>query len=203
MTEAESLSQLIGEYSGCTRCALHGNRTNMVFGAGDENAELVFVGEAPGRVEDEQGIPFVGPAGRLLDRLLDGIGLSREQVYITNVVKCRPPGNRDPLPREIEACNPLLSGQLNLIRPKILCALGRVAGAVVLEKNIQISKVHGERFPHPGYFIVPVFHPAAALRTPSTMELIESDFQRLSEYLEDDEPPPSPPRDEPEQMGLF
>lgn len=164
-SEAGTLAELQEVLGECTRCPLHKARTKIVFGMGDENADLLFVGEAPGRAEDAQGLPFVGPAGRLLDELLMGIGLRREQVYIANVVKCRPPGNRDPLPNEIVTCNPFLLGQTRIIRPKILCALGRVAASVILDKNVQMNKVHGQKFPGPGYFFVPVFHPAAALRT--------------------------------------
>jgi DNA polymerase len=202
-SEAGTLAELQEVLGECTRCPLHKGRAKIVFGMGDENADLLFVGEAPGRAEDAQGLPFVGPAGRLLDELLMGIGLRREQVYIANVVKCRPPGNRDPLPNEIDTCNPFLLGQTRIIRPKILCALGRVAASVILDKNVQMNKVHGQKFPGPGYFFVPVFHPAAALRTPSTRGVLLEDFERLKEYLEQDEQPPGPPAPEPEQMGLF
>lgn len=203
MVEAASLQELREELGDCGRCALQAGRTNIVFGEGDANAELMFVGEAPGRVEDELGLPFVGPAGKLLDELLASISLERGQVYITNVVKCRPPGNRDPIPQEIEACGPFLDEQVRLISPKILCALGRVAAGVLLEKTIQISKVHGKRLDGPGYFIVPVFHPAAALRTPSNRDLLFEDFQKLREYLHDDQAPPPPPSQQAEQLGLF
>lgn len=174
-----------------------------MFGVGNPEADLLFVGEAPGRVEDAQGLPFVGPAGKLLDQLLQGIGLSRSQVYITNVVKCRPPGNRDPVPDEIEKCNGYLAKQIELIQPRILCALGRVAAGLILERTIQISKLHGRKIEGPGYFIVPVFHPAAALRSSASMEMIRGDFANLKKYLDEDVQPPEPPAMEPEQMGLF
>jgi len=199
---ASSLDELKEILGDCGRCPLSANRKMIVFGMGNPASSLLFVGEAPGRAEDEQGLPFVGPAGKLLDELLSNIGLRRSDVYITNVVKCRPPGNRDPLPQEIETCNPFLKEQIRLIAPKIVCSLGRIAAGVMLERNIQISKVHGMRFPGPGYFNVVAFHPAAALRTPSTMEMITEDFMRLREYLDDEEIPPGP-KDEPEQMGLF
>ena len=169
MNEARNLGELREMLGECTRCSLSGGRTRLVFGDGSERARLMFIGEAPGRAEDAQGLPFVGPAGKLLDRLLSGIGLRRGDVYITNVVKCRPPGNRDPQPEETNTCNPFLEGQIALIRPKIVCALGRVAASIVMDKPVQITKMHGQKFMGAGYFIVPVFHPAAALRAASTM----------------------------------
>ncbi|MBU4385458.1 MAG: uracil-DNA glycosylase, partial [Actinobacteria bacterium] len=127
----------------------------------------------------------------------------RGDVYITNVVKCRPPGNRDPLPEETEVCGPFLQDQIELIRPKILCALGRVAAGLMMGKSVQITRIHGQRFDGPGYFLVPVLHPAAALRASSNMDLIRQDFRNLEAYLADEESPPEPPTPEPEQMGLF
>lgn len=204
MDESESLEELRGVLGDCTRCPLHNSRTHVVFGVGNPDAQLMFVGEAPGRSEDIQGLPFVGPAGKLLDELLSAVlGMDRGEVYITNVVKCRPPGNRDPLPLESGTCSPFLQGQIGLIRPKIVCSLGRIAAGIMLERNIQITKVHGQKFDGPGYFNVPVFHPAAALRAPSTRELLADDFQKLKSYLSEDESPPEPPAPEPEQMGLF
>lgn len=203
MGDVNHLEDVRRELGDCTRCPLHKGRTNIVFGAGNSGADLVFVGEAPGRAEDAQGLPFVGPAGRLLDDLLAGIDLARDDVYITNVVKCRPPGNRDPQPQEIEACGPFLADQLRLLEPRLVCALGRVAAGVLLQKNVQISKIHGQRLKGPGYFLIPVYHPAAALRTPSNRDLLKRDFELLRQYLDDSEPPPGPPAPEPEQMGLF
>lgn len=197
------LSEMSDNVRNCTRCPLAKGRKNAVFGMGDTGASLMFVGEAPGRVEDEQGLPFVGPAGALLDELLGGVGMSRKETYITNVVKCRPPGNRDPLPQEIRACREYLEAQIEAIEPAVICALGRVAAGVMMEKNVQITKVHGQKFPGPGYFVVPVFHPAAALRTPRTRSLLEEDFRRLSQYLEEGEEPPGRPALEPEQLDLF
>lgn len=209
MIEADTLEELREVLGECTRCRLCAGRTNIVYGTGNPTARLMFVGEAPGRVEDREGLPFVGPAGRLLDDLLNGIGLSRRDVYIANVVKCRPPGNRDPEPVEVEACNPFLTGQIRIIKPGIICELGRVAAGVMMKRKIQITRIHGQRFPGDGYLNFPVFHPAAALRSPDTMRLLRDDFLKLKTYLEQDESPqadeppePEPPR-EPEQMGLF
>lgn len=202
VSEAETLEEareILGE---CTRCPLHESRKKLVFGAGNPEARLMFVGEAPGRAEDAQGLPFVGPAGKLLDDLLAGIGLRRPDVYITNVVKCRPPGNRDPLPLEIETCGPFLRAQIRIIAPKVVCELGRIAAGVMMERTIQISRIHGQKFNGPGYFNVPVFHPAAALRTPDTMRLLREDFEKLASYISQEAPPP-PAGPEPEQMGLF
>ncbi|HEY5501895.1 MAG TPA: uracil-DNA glycosylase [Candidatus Anoxymicrobiaceae bacterium] len=203
MCEADSLEELRETLGVCQRCPLSQSRNKLVYGAGNPDADVMFVGEAPGRAEDAQGLPFVGPAGHLLDDLLTGIGLAREDVYITNVVKCRPPGNRDPLPLEVEACNPFLTGQIALIKPKIICELGRIAAGIMMGRQIQITKIHGQKFLGRGYLNVPVFHPAAALRAPATADLLRQDFVNLKSYLEEDEPPPPAPEAEPEQMGLF
>jgi uracil-DNA glycosylase family 4 len=202
MYEADSLEELREMLGDCKLCPLSAGRTKLVYGDGNPDAELMFVGEGPGRAEDAQGLPFVGPAGKLLDRMLASINLRREDVYITNVVKCRPPGNRDPEPEEIQTCNPFLKGQISLIKPKIICELGRVAAGVMMGRQIQITRIHGQKFIGDGYSNVPVFHPAAALRGQDTMRLLEQDFQNLKSYLEQSEPPPPPPP-EPEQMGLF
>ena len=203
MYEADSLEELCEILGDCQRCPLSQARTRIVYGAGNPDAELMFVGEAPGRAEDAQGLPFVGPAGRLLDDLLASVGLARDEVYITNVIKCRPPGNRDPLPLEVETCNPFLAGQIALIKPKIICELGRIAAGIMMGRQIHITRIHGQKFLGRGYLNVPVFHPAAALRTPATAELLRQDFVNLKSYLEEDEPPPPAPEPEPEQMGLF
>jgi len=203
MYEADSLEELREILGDCTRCPLHESRNKLVYGAGNPDAQLMFVGEGPGRAEDAQGLPFVGPAGKLLDEMLTSIGLARADVYIANVVKCRPPGNRDPLPLEVETCIPFLQGQIKLIKPKVICELGRIAAGVMMERQIQITRIHGQKFLGPGYFNVPVFHPAAALRAPATMQLLREDFQNLKSYLEEQEPPPPEPEPEPEQLGLF
>ncbi len=205
METGETLAQLRERVDECTLCSLGKSRTNLVFGDGSETAELMFVGEAPGRVEDQTGLPFVGPAGKLLDRMLGGIGIERSEVYITNVVKCRPPGNRDPEPGEHQTCNPYLQDQFRIINPTIVCALGRIAAGVLLGRSIQITKLHGNKIEHRGRVIVPVFHPAAALRSADNMQKLEHDFDMLRLYL-DEEPPPDPQRadtGEAEQLGLF
>jgi len=199
----KTLEELREELGECTRCLLSRGRNNIVFGDGNPDAQLMFVGEAPGRAEDAQGLPFVGPAGKLLDRLLEDIGLNRGDVYIANVIKCRPPGNRDPQLEETEACSPFLQEQIEIIRPRILCALGRVAAGFMMGKSVQITRIHGQRFEGAGYFLVPVLHPAAALRASSNMDLIRQDFKSLETYLAEDATPPEPPAAEPEQLGLF
>lgn len=150
----------------CTRCALAAGRTNVVFGMGDPDADLMFIGEGPGQQEDEQGLPFVGRSGQLLDRLMfEEMGLTRDRVMIVNSVKCRPPGNRDPLPEELEACTPYLSQQIELIAPKVIVTLGNFASRYVLQTKDGISKLRGSVYPHPsGASVVPTFHPAAVLR---------------------------------------
>ena len=206
MCEAGTLAELQEELGVCQRCPLSQSRNQLVFGSGNPEADLMFVGEAPGRAEDAQGLPFVGPAGHLLDDLLASIGLDRKDVYITNVVKCRPPGNRDPLPLEVETCNPFLACQIELIKPKIICELGRIAAGIMMGREIKITRIHGQKFLGRGYLNVPVFHPAAALRAPATADLLRQDFVNLKSYLASDEPPPPPPPappPEPEQMGLF
>ena len=155
---------------GCTKCALAAGRTQVVFGVGSREADLVFVGEGPGAEEDRQGIPFVGRAGQLLTRLIEGIDLTRDDVYIANVVKCRPPGNRDPQPVEIEACRPYLEAQLGLLRPKVVVTLGNFATKLLLDTKQGITKLRGQEFPWAGGdgagegVIVPTLHPAAVLR---------------------------------------
>jgi len=181
-------------------CALGETRTNLVFGVGSPDADLMFVGEAPGANEDLKGEPFVGAAGQLLDKLLASIGLKREQVYIANVLKCRPPGNRDPLPEEIERCKPYLMEQIDLIKPKVLATLGNHATKLILETNVGITKLHGKQIIRPDYIVFPIYHPAAALYTPAYLAALEEDFQKLKEVLEEDvELPPA----EPEQISLF
>jgi uracil-DNA glycosylase len=163
---------------GCTRCPLAETRTQVVFGAGDPGADLMFVGEGPGAEEDKQGIPFVGRAGQLLTRLIEGIGLTRDGVYIANVVKCRPPGNRDPQPDEIEACRPYLEGQLDFLRPRVVVTLGNFATKLLLETKDGITKVRGREFPYrDGAVLIPTFHPAAVLRGGGTaLAQVRGDF---------------------------
>ncbi len=148
----------------CTRCALAATRTKVVFGAGDAHADLMFVGEGPGAEEDRQGIPFVGRAGQLLTRLIEGIGLTRDDVYIANVVKCRPPGNRDPEPAEIAACRPFLDAQLGFVAPRVVVTLGNFATKLLLDTKTGITKLRGREVPFRGGVLVPTLHPAAVLR---------------------------------------
>src|SRR5262245_41309468 len=170
------LDELQQEASGCTRCRLAEGRTQVVFGVGDPNADLMFVGEAPGFHEDKQGYPFVGQAGKLLDKLLGGIGLERADVYIANVIKCRPPGNRDPVPDEIEACEPYLFRQIELIEPRVIATLGNFATKLLSGKQVGITRVHGQEqavtLAGRQLLLYPLYHPAAALYTPSMLTVL-------------------------------
>lgn len=181
------LVELFKEVSVCEKCPLHETRGKAVFGAGNADADLMFVGEAPGAEEDRQGLPFVGRAGQLLNELLQGIGLSREEVFITNVLKSRPPGNRDPQPMEIEACRPYLFEQVRLIEPRVVCTLGNFATKLLSGSPVGITKVRGAPQVHDlggrTVFLLPLFHPAAALRTPAVKETLRGDFERLPELL--------------------
>jgi len=189
----EKLVELYEEVRACTKCPLHETRTKAVFGAGDADAEVMFVGEAPGADEDCQGLPFVGRAGQLLNELLEGIGLSREDVFIANVLKSRPPGNRDPLPAEIEACKPYLFEQVRLIEPRVVCTLGNFATKLLSGNPAGITRVRGTPQVHElggrGVFLLPLFHPAAGLRTPAVKEQLRADFQLLPQLI--DGPPPA------------
>ncbi len=168
MTDADAraaeLAELAMAASTCTLCGLSEGRTNVVFGSGDADADLMIVGEGPGQREDEQGLPFVGPSGRLLDELLGEIGLERDTVYIANVVKCRPPRNRDPREEEIEACKPYLRSQLTLVDPKVVLTLGNFASKLLLRTKTGITRLRGHAYPWWRRHLVPTFHPAAALR---------------------------------------
>lgn len=173
---------------GCARCAeLAATRTSVVFGAGNADAELMFVGEAPGANEDLQGLPFVGAAGKLLEQLLGEIGLSRSEVFIANVLKCRPPGNRDPQSGEIDNCRPYLIRQVELIEPRVICTLGNFATKLLRGDPAGITRVHGAPEVHTvgthTVRIYPLFHPAAALYTPRTLETLREDFARLPAVL--------------------
>jgi DNA polymerase len=183
----DSLVDLYKEVEACTKCPLHETRTKAVFGAGDADAELMFVGEAPGAEEDRQGLPFVGRAGGLLNELLEGIGMSREDVFIANVLKSRPPGNRDPQPLEIEACRPYLFEQVRLIEPKVVCTLGNFATKLLSGNPSGITRVRGTPQVHNlggrTVFLLPLFHPAAALRTPAVKETLRGDFEALPKLL--------------------
>jgi uracil-DNA glycosylase len=201
----------------CTRCRLSQGRTQVVFGAGNPHADVMFVGEAPGFHEDKQGIPFVGQAGKLLDRLLAGVELRREDVYIANVLKCRPPGNRDPQPDEIESCEPHLFRQIELIEPKVIATLGNFATKLLSGRPLGITRVHGQEQPLTiagrSVLLYPLYHPAAALYTPAMLKVLEADFARLPELVgrgvqptpvAAPEPEPEPVVAAPaEQLGLF
>jgi uracil-DNA glycosylase family 4 len=197
------LESLAAEISRCTRCLLHRGRTKAVPGVGPSNAEIIFIGEAPGFHEDQQGLPFVGAAGNFLDELLESIGLKREEVFIANVIKCRPPGNRDPLPEEIEACRPHLDRQIELIQPKLVVTLGRFSMARAFPKA-RISRIHGQPRKIGGVIYYPMYHPAAALHQPSLRRTVEEDMRRIPELIEQaaqiaDSPLPV----EAEQLKLF
>ncbi|RMH71315.1 MAG: uracil-DNA glycosylase [Gemmatimonadetes bacterium] len=166
----------------CQRCSLGKTRTNFVFGVGNPHADLVFCGEAPGEQEDLKGEPFVGRAGQLLDKILAAIHLHRNDVYILNVLKCRPPGNRDPLPEEREACRPLLEAQLALIKPKVICALGRQAAQALLKTNQSLGKLRGQFHDFNGIPLMVTYHPAALLRNPHWKRPTWDDMQMLRDY---------------------
>ncbi|MBI1885533.1 MAG: uracil-DNA glycosylase [Chloroflexi bacterium] len=199
------LQELYRRVSVCSDCDLCQKRTHAVPGEGPENAEVMFIGEAPGFYEDQQARPFVGPAGRFLDELIASTGLRREQVYITNVVKCRPPENRDPLPSEIESCRNYLQRQIELIKPKVIVTLGRYSLAWFFPKD-SIGKVHGQIRVKDGLCVLPMYHPAAALHAASMRQVIQEDFQKLPDVLAkaSQAPAQTEPR-EPvaEQMRLF
>jgi uracil-DNA glycosylase len=193
----DALKALFHEARGCTRCPqLAQTRHTVVFGAGNANADLMFVGEAPGRNEDEQGLPFVGQAGQLLDTLLGEIGLSRGDVFVANVLKCRPPGNRDPHPVEIERCQDYLFRQIELIQPTVICTLGNFATKLLRHDTTGIMRLHGRaevRVVGPrAVRLFPVFHPAAALYTPSNVDVLRRDFGQLPALLALG-PPEQPP----------
>jgi uracil-DNA glycosylase family 4 len=201
----EELKAVWRQASTCTNCPqLASTRENVVFGSGNADSDLMFIGEAPGANEDKQGLPFVGQAGRLLERLLEEIGLKREDVFIANVLKCRPPGNRDPLPQEIDNCQAYLFRQLELIEPRVVCTLGNFSTKLLrADPATGITRLHGReevRTIGPRTVrLYPLYHPAAALYTPSMLETLRADFLRLPELLALD-PPPQP---EPEESELL
>jgi len=197
------LERLAAEVRECTKCPLHRGRTHAVPGEGPADADIMFIGEGPGFHEDQQGRPFVGAAGQFLEELLNTIGLTREQVYITNVIKCRPPGNRDPLPREVNACEPYLDRQIELIQPTVVVTLGRFSMARAFP-NARISHIHGDPRKIGGIVYYPMYHPAAALHRPSLRGTVEEDMRKIPDVLEraqdipESEPPPQA-----EQLQLF
>src|SRR3954465_6368297 len=224
----EALKAVYEQARGCQNCPqLAATRTTVVFGSGNANADLMFVGEAPGANEDKQGLPFVGQAGKLLEKLLGEIGLARSEVFIANCLKCRPPGNRDPHPAEIEACQDYLWRQIDLIEPRVLCTLGNFSPKLLRGEPTGITRLHGQaevRIIGPrAVRLYPLYHPAAALYTPSMLETLRADFARIPQILAlgappQPEPEPErepepvvpepelvlvPPDEDPEQLGLF
>jgi uracil-DNA glycosylase family 4 len=189
------LKEVYEQARGCIACQLHQTRTQVVFGAGNADADLMFIGEAPGADEDRLGLPFVGRAGKLLDTLLGEIGLERADVFIANTLKCRPPGNRDPYPNEIETCSGYLRRQVELIAPKVICTLGNFSTKLLREDPTGISRLHGRdeirTIGTRAIRLLPLYHPAAALYTPSNLQMLRDDFARIPELLALD-PPPQP-----------
>lgn len=178
----------------CTLCDLHKSRTKAVPGDGPYNANVMFVGEGPGENEDKQGLPFVGAAGRLLHTLLESIGLKRSDVFITNIVKCRPPGNRAPRKNEIAACNPYLQSQFSIIKPKIVCPLGTPAITTLMGTEYKVTKIHGRPFQTQRFILLPLYHPAAALYTQGLRDTLFEDFRVLKLLLENKFPPENIPK---------
>jgi len=207
----EALVEVYNQASVCERCPLAETRNRVVFGAGNADADLMFVGEAPGAEEDRQGLPFVGRAGNFLTDLLEGIGLRREDVFIANVLKCRPPGNRDPQPEEIDSCRPYLERQVELIQPTVIATLGNFATKLLTANPTGITKVRGTAQEHllgnRRVYMLPLFPPAAGLRPPRVAEQLRDDFALIPELLEQPLPEPEPlvteGGSEPDQMGLF
>ena len=213
----EALVEVYNEASVCELCPLHEGRTKVVFGSGNADAGLMFVGEAPGAEEDRQGLPFVGRAGKFLGELLEGIGLKREDVFIANVLKCRPPGNRDPQPDEIQTCRPYLEKQVELIQPRVIGTLGNFSTKLLTGSPIGITKVRGTAQQHTlggrQVLLLPLFHPAAGLRTPAVADQLRQDFELIPELLEapvletvDDalrEAADASPAPDADQLGLF
>ena len=190
------LPQLNASLHDCQRCPLASGRTQVVFGTGNPQASIMFVGEAPGFYEDRQGEPFVGASGKLLTELLQSIGLERSDIYIANVIKCRPPKNRDPLPDEINTCKPFLLQQIELIQPKLVCTLGNFATQTLLERKVGITKVRGQVIRLEHFVVFPLFHPAAALHQGNLRVPLKEDFQKLKAVLEQMSQAPTPPKAE-------
>jgi uracil-DNA glycosylase len=179
----QTLQDIRNDLGECTRCRLHEGRTHIVFGTGNPRARLMFVGEAPGQDEDEQGLPFVGRAGQLLTKMIESMGFRREDVYIANVLKCRPPGNRPPKPDEVATCQPFLRRQIASINPEVLCALGSFAAQAVLRREDKISAMRGRFFSIDGVTVMPTYHPAYLLRNPSEKRTVWEDLQKIMAVL--------------------
>ena len=180
----ESLERIRQGLGDCTRCSLHRGRRTIVFGSGNPRARLMFVGEGPGYEEDLQGVPFVGAAGQLLTRILQAIHLERGDVYIANIVKCRPPGNRDPEPEEIASCRPFLERQIASVRPRVICTLGRIAAQALLATGAPIGRLRGRTFPFGDALVVPTYHPAYLLRNPAKKRETWEDVQLVQRLLD-------------------
>jgi len=179
----DSLESLKNEISSCKKCSLHKTRHNIVLGSGDPNARLMFIGEAPGEDEDLQGLPFVGRAGQLLTKIIEAMGLKRSDVYIANILKCRPPNNRPPLPIEIIECENILKRQINMIKPKIICTLGKFASQTLLRTESTISNLRGNFKEYNGIKLMPTFHPAYLLRNPAGKKLVWLDMKKIMKEL--------------------
>jgi len=204
MSAAEELRVLGDQAASCTACGLAETRTQVVFGVGAFDADVMFVGEAPGRNEDLQGEPFVGAAGKLLDQLLGEIGIARDDVYIANVLKCRPPGNRDPKPEEIDACKGYLRSQLELVDPKVVMTLGNFATQLLLKRNVGITRLRGSVYPWWHRHLVPTFHPAAALRGGDRItNQMREDFALVARVLDAAAEVEEAVDESTEQLGLF
>ncbi len=181
-----TLGELYEAIKDCHRCPLGDTRTHLVFGDGNENADLMLIGEAPGRDEDLSGVPFVGRAGQLLNKILEAIRFKREEVYIANIVKCRPPNNRDPLPSEVEKCEPYLKKQIDIIRPKFILALGRIAGQTLLRTNASLTQLRGKVHNYHGIKLIVTYHPAALLRNPHWKRPAWEDVQFLRKLYDEE-----------------
>ena len=180
---SNDLKSLQREVSNCKRCSLHKTRRNIVFGSGNPEAELMFVGEAPGEDEDRQGLPFVGRAGQLLTKIIEAMGLKRSDVYIANILKCRPPNNRPPLPAEIEECEDVLKRQIDIIKPKVICTLGKFASQTLLRTETSISALRGNFKEYNAILLMPTFHPAYLLRNPNDKKLVWADMKKIMKEL--------------------
>lgn len=182
-SKSDKLLAIRNQSVNCKRCSLYKTRRNMVFGDGDPNAKLLFVGEAPGFDEDLQGLPFVGQAGKLLTKMIEAMRLSRDRVYICNILKCRPPENRTPLPEEISVCKGYLLKQIEIISPRVICCLGKCAASVLLETNEPITKIRGRCYDYKGGFLIPTFHPAYLLRNPSSKKYAWEDLKKIRRII--------------------
>ncbi|MEP6887280.1 MAG: uracil-DNA glycosylase [Nitrospirales bacterium] len=208
-----TLQELARSLHNCQHCKLARlGRTQVVFGVGNPNAQVMFIGEGPGFNEDKQGEPFVGAAGKLLNELLQSAGLSRAEIYIANVVKCRPPNNRDPEPDEVETCKPFLFQQIDIIKPKLVCTLGRWSTETILERKVSITKIRGQVIRHKNLVVFPLLHPAAALHQGNLLPSLREDFGKLKQYLDQlnkesvptpSSSPPQPNKTAKVQMDLF